>query len=201
MVMSASAITAWATVALDVATLALVAVAWMQVVRDKDQEQSRLRSVDARASAVAYRLRRDLGAWLGDRKTRDALEAWLRKAMNGPGLETEIMEAEQSMMELAQLAPEASEPVAGAVRRALTLFFLGTDALREYARTSHPDGAGDFFAWTELLDSADRELREVRDLLENGVINHELRDVERGILQTRQAKSFDTLVKKALREP
>jgi hypothetical protein len=172
-------------VVLEAAATVVVAVfAAIQLVKEWRRDRGVRRGADAKISAIAYPLRRQLRQWLGSGSAEDGLETWLRAAQNAHSLAPELDAAEARITEIVRLAAEASRSVANSVRKAYVRFYLATAALNEYASTPRPDG-NEFFDWLRLRTDAVRELGEAVAELEGGAIDKSLLADERHILQKR----------------
>lgn len=173
-------VTAWSTGA--VAVLALVAIG-VEVRREfaRSRERAaeaavRRAAVDARISAVAYALRRELTSWLAD--TPDAVDAVVQLhtgTLQGAALtgflppadmhvvaqwaadrssRTAVQPAEHQLLQLLGDAPDASPAVAEAIRRAYVVFYRAVDRLSRqqprYDRTRDIDEPGIAMACQDL---------------------------------------------------
>lgn len=171
----------WETVSVIAESAATVAVAGFAIVqlrRERQRERQQRVTIESRTSTVAFLLRRQLRSWLGMTPERDdGLETWLREAQNAQTFKKQLDTAEARLVELAQLAAEASPQVATRIRQAYVLFLAGTGRLNEYAATPRPAGAG-LLDWTRLRTDAEKDLQGCLAALENGPINAELLHAE-----------------------
>ncbi len=129
---------------------------------ERKRDQEREWAVDARVGAVAYAVGRQVRSWLDEapdemKATVEVVDAWVKavKQLGGQevgevaGVTHGMLEvtvdwasrrsgghfdrAEERMLQLVAAAPEASVPVAKAVRRALVLFFEATGRMNRQA--------------------------------------------------------------------
>lgn len=159
-----------------VATVALVVATWVsfrrtQALNEKvaelqqDREKDRIRSVRARASGVAYALRRQLQSWVDEapKTVQTVVEMYDKLAGNPlrdglvqyqPGMQTTMIgcmqwidahggehfdRAEQRVQQLLQDAPELEEPTADNIRKAFVYFYRATHWMNQVTVAANVD--------------------------------------------------------------
>lgn len=168
------------------ATVFVAVFAGVQLLREWRREGERRAAANARISAHAFVLRRQLQEWFGDEPASgDGLEDWIRKSQNDGTLERHLRLAEHRMVGLLRTSADASPAISANLREAMVLLFAGTKRLRTYVRGNRPSDGDAFFDWLRKRSDAVADLRECIKLLEAAPIELALLKAE-GILGRRR---------------
>ena len=170
------------TIASALATVALTFFAGVELWRERQQASREDRAAEAKASAIAFLLRRQLLSWLspGD-ANRDDLETWLRASARSGALHQHFDVAESRFQELLAALAEGASPSAKHARKAFVLFLAGTGRLNRYTSTPRPNGP-DLLDWIQLLTDAQKDLKACIDELVAGPVGAAFLN-EAGILE------------------
>lgn len=191
----------WESVLAGGASLAAMVVAYfaylqiererLRDARDECRGHERRRAADARVSALAFMLRRQLRSWVGIEPERQkGLEEWQREARSGDSFALELDRAETRVMEILAVADEASEYVAGSVREAAIYFLAGTNRLNQFVGTPQPTSRK-IPDWLQLCKDAERELHQAIHILQAKVIQPDILKVEKSIQSTRMTDPLE----------
>jgi hypothetical protein len=192
------------TIVTTAATVAVAWFAWVELRRQKRESETRQAGIDARASAEAFLLRRELLRILGREGTRNLTEGgkvWttheLDENTGADGVEMRLREISGAghpkgaleptldrVRNLLALAANASPTVGRNIRDASVHLLEGARRLEEYLTTVQPDGA-EFMDWIQLRTDGIQDLRAGTAILEAGVIEAELLNAEMISRQTR----------------
>lgn len=158
------------------ATVAVAAFAWVELRRQNRESESRQKSIDARASADAYQLRRDLNAWIGSPPDLNILDQWLRANWNVHTKRSDEFErVKVDVRGLLGLAAEASPKVAGGIRRCAVHVLEGISRLERHCRQSEPPAnTAAWLDWNHQRVAGSRDLTWAVAVLLSDVIEPEL---------------------------
>lgn len=122
----------WTEVIIAAATAAVAWTAIQSLRRERKRDRERRQAADARVSAIAYALRRQLQSWWpeGTWPSPDTDQKVMRKAES---LVPHFDVAEERIEDLLALAPNASPEVSKSIREAAVRFYRGTRFINEAA--------------------------------------------------------------------
>jgi hypothetical protein len=188
------------------AAVATAVFAIVQIVREIRRDKIRSRTDNARAEALAYRLRRQLRSWVGPELGEDDIhrgehfERWIRQAQNTGMLPGHLDRAEKLVDELMTLRPEAPGATGRAIDGAYVYFLEGTRRLNEYVARERPENA-EFWDWHRLRTDSEKDLRDCVLALERHVLRGTL-TAERDLLSLREAEDpLNRMVEEMFEKP
>ena len=156
-----------------VATAVFAAV---QIGREWHRENVRTKGAHTRMETIAYQLRRQLRAWVGQagngreiERGEDDFENWIRESQNIGTLGVQLERAEKRLDGLMALQPDAAPRVARALDRAYVYFLEGTRRLNEYVAMGRPSDDL-LWDWIRLRTDAEKDLRDCISELERYVL-------------------------------
>lgn len=156
------------------APLILAVFAGVQIWRELGAGKRRKRAVEARISGAAFLLRHQLRSWLGIHPTRErGVKDWLEMARENQSFGLELDRAQETMIGLVEIAPEAGGRISKQIAKAYVLFLAATNGLTIHDATPRPQGGG-FFDWYRLLTDAEKDLEACLAVLEDGPISQNL---------------------------
>lgn len=169
-------------------TVAVAIFAGVELWREHQRNQRSSKAAHARASSLAYMLRRRIRTALGPvPDSEDTVEEWVRSSQNAGRLETEFRSIENDVSEIGAIASETPERVGAAVREATVLCLEGVRRLAEYATTERPDDE-DIWTWMQMRRDAANDFRECVKVLEGDVIDPALIRVEFALKAKRESE-------------
>src|SRR5438552_12336606 len=133
----ATAVTLVATIVMAAATAALAWFGSVQISEGRRQQTERRAAVDARISAQAYALRRQLRSWYQEHHPHEK-QSFLGWAAT---IQRHFDRAEDRLQELVAQIPEASPSVSRAVRQAYVEFYDATEIINREVAVGGTEGA------------------------------------------------------------
>jgi hypothetical protein len=180
--LSPVSLTLFSTLVVAATTVALSWFAGVQLFREKKRDEERRRAADARISAVAYALRRELRAMRAHEDLKDRrMETWGRAATRGLNI------TERRLHQLMALAADASATIAQALREAYVAYYAAANRVNYFAETPYPYGADEKWAWLQEAEHVEADLDEALAALER-VIEPQLILAEQRLVQRRRDK-------------
>ncbi len=179
----------WVKNAADWATVAVAALALVQLLREFMRAHDERAAAKARVAFIAYGLRGQLLAWLTpDGSGKPALGRWARQV--GTELKSHFDAAEARVDKMSALAPKLWWwRRRFAVQRVTILFFSGTKTLSEYVATVAADPIGTAF----MTAIAARDLRELLGVLDARLIPSSMLVQERAIAKKAEPRFSESL--------
>jgi hypothetical protein len=121
-------------------TLAVAALAVIEVWRARKEGKARVRAADARVAAIAYALHRQVESWLALITFDDTAlglglleyQQWMAE------IQRHFPAAEARLTDLAERSAEASKTASDFISRAYVRFYSAADVVNEYLRISKP---------------------------------------------------------------
>lgn len=148
-----SGVTLLSTLVAAVATLALALFAGVQLRRESNRDKERRRAAEARISATAYALRRELRAMRAHEDLKNGqMQAWGKAATRGLDV------TERRLHELMALAADASAAIAQALREAYVTYYAAATRVNYFAETPYPSDAFEKDSWLQKAQHAQADL-------------------------------------------
>lgn len=151
----------------------LAVFAGVQLIREAVRSRELARSADARISAQAFLLWRQLRSWLGvEPPLAGGFAEWL-DSTGVDEIKSSFDVAEQRIVELLSSAGSASRGVAVNLRKSFVAFFAGTNRVNEY-KSARPKSVPDMARRYALESDAEKHLTACLKALEAGPVGVDL---------------------------